>query len=84
MLDVVLERCRVLLARQQQVADVLSRMDAAFEPAVHATPELDHLRTQIRSNDVVAGLARPVKGVDVLVHVVGHVTPQREGLFGKF
>lgn len=53
-------------------------MNAALKPTVHSPPKLDDLRTQIGSDDVVAALSGSVQRVDVLVHVICHVTPQRE------
>ena len=84
MLHVILQRCGMFLTRQQQLANVLPRVDSAFKPAVHSPPELDQLRAEIRSDDVIAGLAWSVKWIDVLVHVIRHITPQRKGFFSQF
>lgn len=59
-------------------------MNATFEPTVHSPPELDDLWAEVGSDDVVAAFAWPIKWIDVLVHVIGHVAPQRESSLGKF
>lgn len=73
----------MIFAGQQQFADVFSRMNAALESTVHSPPELDDLWAEIGSNDVVAALAWPIEWIYVLVHVICHVTPQRESSLGK-
>lgn len=57
-------------------------MNAALEAAVHATPKLYHLRTEVWRDDVV-DFTRPIEWIHVFIHVIRHVAPKRESPFSE-
>ena len=77
MLHVILQRGAVVLACDQQILQRFPRVNAALETAIHAAPELDVLRCQVRLYRFIH--LRPVQRVNVLVQMVRHVAPQGEG-----
>lgn len=75
--NVILQRITVIARGQQQVPLRFPGVHPALEPAIHPSPEANVLRAQIRDDRPETPL-RAVQRVDVLVHVVRHVAPQRE------
>lgn len=88
----VLERCTMVLAGQQEITQGLPRMDATFKATVHSAPEPEIIHNKFMlSNffpiDSLDGLWRQIRsndvvhirsvhGIDELVQMVRHVAPQ--------